>query len=177
MFQKFKLRRKLYINYAIGLLQILIGGFCSFTFGFGFIGCIGNMIMYKRVGIGATFIFLILFILFAFMLNRGLKRRRLNRIYFTCAQNPSLTVDQLAIVLKMPLKSLKRDLDTIVKRGLIPEMPTLEPDTKPDMKSVNEPKLDEYVEVNCRNCGASIRILKGSAKNCEYCGSLLSTSK
>lgn len=182
MSQNIKGNRKVNLYNAIGTLQVMIGGFCSFAFGFGFIGCIGNRIMYKTVGIGATLIIFILFILSAYMLSSGLKRKRLTRVYYACAQQlmmtPTLSAEQLAKVLRMPLKSLKRDLDTIVKKGFIPE--NIE-DKNYHEDSQNsrteepalEPKLEEYVELNCRNCGAPNRILKGSAVNCEYCGSLM----
>jgi DNA-directed RNA polymerase subunit RPC12/RpoP len=149
----------------------------------------------KTTGIGATSIILIILILFVKLLRRGLQRRRLTRVYYTCAeqrrQNPAFSVEQLALVLRRPLDSVKKDLDTIMQMGFTDpvninnknynqqsqnyrtEKPRLEPNTIPNTKSFNEPKLDEYVEVNCKNCGASNRILKGSAVNCEYCGSMM----
>ncbi|WP_312369215.1 hypothetical protein [Lachnoclostridium sp.] len=196
MFRNKNVNRKVYYNNVIGLLQISIGGFCSFIFGLGLIGCIMTMFgQEKTAGIVATSIIFILFILFVTMLKKGLKRRRLTRIYYTCAQqhrqNPAFNVDQLALVLRRPLGSVKKDLDTIVKMGFTDtvninnksynqhsqnyrtEKPRLEPNTIPNTKPINKPKLDEYVEVNCKNCGASNRILKGSAVNCEYCGSMM----
>lgn len=102
MSQKIKGNRKVYLYNDIGTLQVMIGGFCSFAFGFGFIGCIGNRIMYQTVGIGATFIIFILFIISAYMLSRGFKRKRLIRVYYACAQqlvnNPTLSSEQLAKV-------------------------------------------------------------------------------
>lgn len=188
--------RKVYNNNVIGLIQIAIGGFCSFVFGLTLIGCVMDMLGPENTtGIGATSIILIIFLLFVKMLKRGLQRKRLTRVYYTCAQhrrqNPTFSVEQLALVLRRPLDSVKKDLDSIVQMGFTDyvdknnkdynqhsqnyrtEKPILESNARSNIKSVNEPKLDEYVEVNCKNCGASNRILKGSAVNCEYCGSMM----
>lgn len=124
MFQNTKANRRVYFNNVIGSLQIIIGGFCSFVFGLTLIGCFNTMFGSKKTTeIGATSIILIIFILSVYILNRGLKRRRLNRIYCTYTQqlmqNSAFSIDQLALVLRMPLNSVRKDLETMVKKGFI----------------------------------------------------------
>ncbi len=197
MYQDNRARKALNSNNAISLLQILVGGFLSLIFGLAFLGGLVSMSDPEdTIGISYTIIFFIISILFAYMLIRGLKRRKLSKIYYTYTQllkqNPACSDNQLAVVLRRPLISVRKDLDTMAKKGFLPSVyidnrnfnqqtqnygaqtPIVTPNIMPNnMRPVNDPKLDEYVEVICKNCGASHKVLKGSAVNCEYCGSVM----
>ncbi|SHK73160.1 hypothetical protein SAMN02745136_03202 [Anaerocolumna jejuensis DSM 15929] len=194
MSQDKKVKRKLFFNSAIGLLQIMAGGFFAFIFGITLLGCFFTMFGPKKTTtVGETLVILIIFVLFTYMLLRGFRRRRLNKIYYVYTQqlmkNSAFSIEQLAAALRMPLDSVRKDMEEMVKKELIDiddnnynqyyqdyeaEEPTYASDTKSNIrKPASEMISDEYFEVTCKNCGASSKVLKGSAVICEYCGSML----
>lgn len=193
MFQEDKAKVLVFLNNIIGFLQIAVGGFLSFIFGIGLMGELWTTFGPKKTtGIGEALIILIIFILFVSMLMRGLRRRRLNRIYCTYMQQllqySNFSIERLAHTLRMPMASLRKDLDFMIKKGFIDNINIYGNDfnrynqdygeekaasASSNVSAFRQPKVDEYVEVNCHNCGASNKVLKGSAVNCEYCGSMI----
>lgn len=201
MIQNLKKNSKVYCNKIIGYWQVYIGALFSVCLGLSFISCLWNMLGPRKItSFGQTLVIFLLFLLFAYNLNRGLKRIRLNKVYEAYIQqfNESsyFSVERLATTLKMPINIVETEMQTLVYKGFIDSinlelssqhekskkteelvfnsntMPNL--NTMSNSNVVKEQKEEEYVEVTCKNCGASKQILKGTSVNCEYCGSLMS---
>lgn len=121
------------------------------------------------------------------------KKKRQTQIYaiIKAANEKQISMQKLISTLQLDFTAISKDIESmslnhydypLLKGAYIDignqyivldpkSLERLEKKQKKHSRFSNECK--EIITVNCKNCGAENTIVKGIAKNCEYCGSPL----
>ena len=147
----------------------------------------------NTVDIALTVVFAIVTLLGAWLIYDGFRKRKLIKIYndysARFADNSDGLLDLLAHDTNSTVEEVIKNindiialglftncyLDTIGKRLVIPREKKVE--SEPDTQKENPKDKLKYVVVECSECGAKNKIPAGFVKECEYCGSRISSHK
>lgn len=101
--------------------------------------------------------------------------------------NPSMTLPNLASEVNEPITDLAKDISKMIVYGFFPNSyidaktgRLITPDSNMQTFSFTNQNIHtvsdktEFVTVQCQNCGATNKIIKGSVGECEFCGSQIS---
>ncbi|MDF2941307.1 MAG: hypothetical protein K0S01_165 [Herbinix sp.] len=198
MFQDRQSQKAVSRSFNYGIFQIMVGGFFSFIFGLTFFAQLNLLIRGTTSDVGSFFVLMVLAGLSVYLLLCGMRRLKLIRLYRNyiqlLSQAPSHSIDQLAYILKSPVQMVRFNLIQMIKKRYLAAayidtdsnrlvssgygqntnaIPT--PNFNRNPNNVVQPqKMNEIITVTCKNCGASNKVTKGIATECEYCGSNVS---
>ncbi|MDF2588883.1 MAG: hypothetical protein K0S41_2724 [Anaerocolumna sp.] len=182
MVQNFRQKSVIIVQSIIGKLQIIVGSVLTFIFGFTFIYGVFDD---EEDGAAVLIILAILTALAVYMLNRGLKRGKLIKLFTRyvafLSKDQVHSIDQLAKSTETSVQVVTKNLEYMMKKRLFSnayidkinncvifqgENIILE------KQSINDDST-EYITATCRGCGANNTIKKGTTTECAYCGSLV----
>jgi hypothetical protein len=124
MFQDKKSQRRITISHAIGIVQIINGGFLLFVFGLTFISCTIDIILPNSTT--ETDVYIVIAViagLSAILFVNGLNRSKLVKLtkqyMFFLSQGPSHSIDHLAAIIKSPVHIVRNNLTRMIKKGFL----------------------------------------------------------
>jgi uncharacterized protein with PQ loop repeat len=170
------------ISVIIEKVQLIVGIFITFVFGFATIGSIWE----DKTDGGTTFVMFILATIGVLLIIFSRKRKKLIKDFKTYVQrlsvDPAGSIEDLASgvgtsqdVVKMNIEKMIRKryfanayIDIENNRVVFP--------TVSEQNQTNEHKAIkiDYITATCKSCGGINKLVKGTVYECDYCGSPIS---
>lgn len=186
---------------AVGSFLTFIFGITTFAI---FVDLLSADVTTEADGAIVIIILFILFVYLLISGIRRLKFINTYNYYIqVLSQRPTHSIDELSIIFKSPVHIVRNNLQKMIRKrflysayidnrtnsiiytdyqqskhpmpGPVPvPMQTQYQQMPTPVQQMQVHKPMEYITVACKNCGASIKILKGTSGECEYCGTNVS---
>ncbi len=190
MEQNKKSKSTIILNLIISKIQIVVGGFLTFSFFITLIAVLfSGAIKESPLGV---FLVLIFTALSALLMYSGIKRGKLVKLFkkYTpiLSSDPVHSIEQLAAQTGESVDAVIKNISTMINKGFFKnayidfgtKCVVLQQDEQIRAVNVNiqysnmsDENNSEYITVICNGCGAVNKIAASTDAECEFCGSPL----
>lgn len=167
------------VSRLVGMVQLLSGGFLL-----GLFGLLTLMYVFDsefQMDVGPSLLIFCLVLdsigIMLIMLSRRTKKliAEFKKYVSVLSAAEIETIEELAATIGKPQAAVKKNLELMIKRNYFVnayinhETNQLIIGKVADL-NINTMVNSEQIVCNCKNCGATNRIVKGNSTNCDYCG-------